>query len=194
MGQVTGCMGLSQEGKHPDATPTPDVLASTEWWAPGTHPTALGTSGVLLLTGTSVATIDAKQRLAVPAKMRAQYTPADGEKPVWVSVPWPDGPLIRLYPLPVFASLAASQGGTLTPDEDTAALETTLFSLAERLDMDTAGRVRLPKRHLELSSLGSDVMVAGANNRLEIWTREQWEAEELKRFQQLPSIIRRKQA
>lgn len=146
----------------------------------------------MLFTGQAEASIDQKERLAVPSKYRSQWQVArDGE--AWMCVPWPGG-VLRLYTENQFAALANQVRGTLAPDEDQAALDVTLFAAAERLEMDGTGRVRIPKRHLELAGLGTDVMVLGARDRLEIHDRAAWKATERERFNALPSLVARIEA
>lgn len=88
-----------------------------------------------------------------------------------------------------FEELASRVTGTLAPDADQAALDVTLFSAAERLEMDATGRVRIPKRHLDLLGLGSEVIVAGARDRLEVHDRATWQAQEKERWTGLPSLV-----
>ena len=145
----------------------------------------------MLFLGQADATIDAKQRLAIPSKFRNQHPGTDTEKPMWVAVPWPDGKLIRLYPAPAFMKLAERLDDTLTPDEDTAQRDATFFSLAEMVEADTAGRVRLPKRHLDMVDLSTQVTVLGVRSRLEIRDRESWLAGDGQRFESLPDLVKR---
>lgn len=141
----------------------------------------------MLFTGQSDASIDQKERLAIPSKYRSQWQVArDGE--AWMCVPWPGG-VLRLYTENRFAALANQATGTLAPDEDQAALDVTLFSNAERLEMDATGRVRIPRRHLDLLGLGSEVVVAGARDRLEVHDRATWQAKEKERWSGLPSLV-----
>ena len=146
----------------------------------------------MLFTGQAEASIDQKERLAIPSKYRSQWQAArDGE--AWMCVPWPGG-VLRLYTENQFAALATQVRGTLAPDEDQAALDVTLFAAAERLEMDASGRIRVPKHHLELAGLGAEVMVAGARDRLEIHNRATWKASERSRFDALPSLVARIEA
>lgn len=149
----------------------------------------------MLFTGYSEHTIDAKQRLAVPAKYRNLWKPErDGN--AWVCIPWPKGGTghLRLYTENYFDSASQTGTPTLTPDRDTAELQARLFSLAERIEMDTAGRIILPKHHLELAGLGSDAAVVGAGNRLEIHDLNRWKAGAADGFRSLPELIERIQA
>jgi len=69
-----------------------------------------------------------------------------------------------------------------------------LFGLAERIEMDSAGRVALPKTHLELTGLKSDVVIVGVLNRLEIWDRTSWKSKLEERFNALPHLVARIEA
>ncbi|MCW5764492.1 MAG: hypothetical protein KIT68_00785 [Phycisphaeraceae bacterium] len=141
----------------------------------------------VLFTGYSEHQIDPKQRLAIPAKYRNQWDPSrDGG--AWYCVPWPDGHL-RLYTESTFTELARRGETSLTPGQLEAELESTLFGFAERLEMDSAGRIALPKRHLELTGLKSDVVVVGARVRLEVRDRAAWQKQSEDRFKQLPGLI-----
>jgi len=57
------------------------------------------------------------------------------------------------------------------------------------VEMDSGGRVRLPKRHLELVGIGSAVAVLGAKNRLEIRELASWQAGEQQRFDDLSKLV-----
>lgn len=139
----------------------------------------------MIFTGHAEITIDPKQRLAIPAKYRAQLDPAtDGQ--VWFCVPWPGNGLL-LFTEKTFTSLAASEPGTLTPIGEESELETSLFGLTERLEMDAAGRITIPKLHQELTGLSSEVVVVGSRLRLEVRDRAAWKASMHERFNKLAS-------
>jgi MraZ protein len=139
----------------------------------------------VLFTGTSEVTIDAKQRLSVPARYRAQLE-ASGHPAVWYCVPW-SARLIRLYPEKTFETLASMAGtGSLMPAEDEAELEAAFFGLAERIEADAAGRLVIPRPHLEIARLTPEVVVIGARNRLEIRDRGAWQGSTPERFAKMP--------
>jgi MraZ protein len=147
----------------------------------------------VLFTGHSEHAIDAKLRLAIPAKHRNQLTP-ERDGAAWYCVPWADGAL-RLYTQRTFEDLAARMDQSLTPDADRAELDAMLFGLAERLEVDGQGRIALPKRHLELTALGSpEVVIVGAGNRLEVRDRAAWLAGQQERFSKLPALVARIEA
>lgn len=143
----------------------------------------------MLFTGEYEHSIDAKGRLAIPADVRARWRPeTDGAG--WVAVPWSGG-IVRLYPQGSFEARASAGPLTLTPGEDEAELQATLFGLAARIEMDSAGRVRIPDDLLALVGLTSDVVLVGAGDRLELRDRAAWRASKQSRLKQLPELIAR---
>ncbi len=143
----------------------------------------------MLFTGQFEHTIDSKNRLAIPAEVRSRWEPVrDGT--TWFAVPWTGG-VIRLYPETAFHARAASGELTLTPDEDEAELQATLFGLARQLDVDGSGRIRLPEEMLELTGLPTEVVLVGAGDRLEVRDRASWRASKAERLAQLPDLMKR---
>lgn len=143
----------------------------------------------MLFTGQADINIDAKGRLALPAKHRSKVDPKrDGKE--WVCVPWPTG-VLRLYPEKTFAAVAEQAESTLTPDPDVAELEATLFGMAESIEPDSANRITLPKRHLALTGISGEVTVLGVRTRLEVWSRDAWQQREDERFKSLPELVAR---
>lgn len=122
--------------------------------------------------GEAEAIIDSKQRLAIPAKFRSRVdVKRDGK--AWVCVPSHIG-LLRLYTEETFDRLSDNLDDTVNPDEDEAEIESVLYGLSERLEPDSVGRIVLPKKHLEMARLGTEVVVTGVRNRLEVHDRERW--------------------
>jgi len=146
----------------------------------------------VLFTGQYEHVIDAKNRLAIPAEVRSRWqTKRDGE--AWYAMPWP-GNVLRLYSENRFEALAADMSLTLTPEEDEAALQVNLFGMARRLEMDSAGRIRLPDEVLTLSGLAGEVVLVGAGDRLEVHDRNTWREGMKDRLARLPELIARSAA
>lgn len=137
--------------------------------------------------GQAEVTIDKKSRLAVPAKFRSALE-AGKLGPAWVSMPRGRG-VLWLIPEVSFDDLSTHWGGSLTPDADTEALEKVLFSFSEKVDMDAAGRVTVPRKHLELTGLDGEVAVIGVKSRLEIHDRAAWLEREREELARLPELI-----
>lgn len=146
---------------------------------------------MLLFTGHADVTIDPKQRLQVPAKYRAIWEGAS-EK-AWHVVPWesPAGKVLRLYPESTFANLASGSGRKLIPSADEAQLEADFFGFVERVEPDSAGRITLPRWQLDMTQIGTDVVVIGAGNRLEIRERSKWTQTKSDRLANLSALAER---
>ena len=143
----------------------------------------------MTFTGNAEATIDAKGRLAIPAKFRKLVPDAEGGTGgVWVCVPWPGG-VLRVYTGKEFERLASQGESSLTPNDDLAALQSTLYGMAETLEVDSANRIAIPQKLQEMVGLGSEVVVIGAKDRLEIHDRKAWQESVAKRFSELPVLV-----
>lgn len=143
----------------------------------------------MLFTGQYEHSIDSKQRLAIPAEVRGRWRPEE-DGAAWYAVPWTGG-IIRLYTETDFANRAKSGFLSLTPDEDEAELQATLFGLCERVEMDSAGRIRLSEEMLALAGIGTEVVLIGAGDRMEIRDRKGWRESKKSRLSQLPELIER---
>jgi MraZ protein len=118
--------------------------------------------------GTFDHTLDAKNRLTVPAKFRAAL--ADGvvlargsERCVEV---WPAADYERLH--------GAALEGLNPLASEARELRRRLFGGAFDTELDGAGRVGLAPKLLEHAGLGREVAVVGAGDCLEIWDRGAW--------------------
>lgn len=152
----------------------------------------------MIFTGFSELTVDAKQRLALPAKFRAQFdlefsaqldeerrqrggAGLDGpeaerkqrEAKVWCVSPVAGRGLV-LLPLSMFRRLASRREGTLTPSLERQEEDSSLFGLTEQIELDSAGRLTIPKWQLEQSGLGAEVVMVGSGYRLEVKDRAKW--------------------
>jgi MraZ protein len=124
-----------------------------------------------MLLGEYEHTIDDKNRLTLPARFRRAFEDGivvtrglDGCLYAWTPVAWEnyrDTTLSALHPL--------SQEGRR--------MHRHFFSGASETAPDKQGRVSIPPALLEHAKLGRDVVVAGVNDRLEIWDRAAWKRE-----------------
>lgn len=132
----------------------------------------------MLFTGQAEATIDAKSRLAIPAKFRSRWDPErDGS--TWFCVPWVKTGSLRLYPEKVYEELfrAGRRDPSLTPGDEQAELELILHSATEQVDVDANNRIRLAAWQVETLGLPPEVVVLGAGDRLEVRGRAGWQDE-----------------
>src|SRR5215216_1185176 len=124
-----------------------------------------------MLLGSYDHTIDDKNRLTLPAKFRQAF--ADG---VFVTRGL-DGCLFA-YRREDWNRLVESRLSTLDPlSPETRRLERFFYAGASESELDKQGRVMIPAQLLEHAKLGREVVVAGVNDRLEIWDRAAWRKE-----------------
>ena len=120
--------------------------------------------------GTFEHTLDSKNRLTVPSKLRTAF--AEGAFLVRVA-----DRCISLYPAKTYSALTQSALSGLNPLSSQAKELKRLFhSSAQSVELDSAGRVMLSPRHLEHAGIERDVVVTGAGDCLELWDRSTWEA------------------
>jgi MraZ protein len=124
-----------------------------------------------MLLGAHEHTIDDKNRLTLPAKFRQAF--ADGI----VVTRGLDGCLFA-YRRPDWGRLVDSRLATLdTLSPEGRRLQRHFFSGATETELDKQGRVMVPRELIEHARLGREVVVAGVNDRLEIWDRAAWRKE-----------------
>jgi len=124
-----------------------------------------------MLLGAHDHTLDDKNRLTLPAKFREAFT--DGV----VITRGLDGCLFA-YRRADWDRLVESRLAPLDPlSPETRRLERFFYSGASEAELDKQGRVMLPAPLIEHAKLGKEVVVAGVNDRLEIWDRAAWRTE-----------------
>ncbi len=124
-----------------------------------------------MLLGTHEHTIDDKNRLTLPAKYREAFK--DGI----VVTRGLDGCLFA-YRRPDWDRLVESRLAPLDPlSPETRRLERFFYAGAAEAELDKQGRVMIPAQLIEHAKLGREVVVAGVNDRLEIWDRAAWRKE-----------------
>ncbi|MCP3905914.1 MAG: hypothetical protein GY715_20000 [Planctomycetes bacterium] len=127
----------------------------------------------MLFTGEYEHTIDAKQRMAIPAEIRARLDPKVHGAGFYVA-PGPNGAL-WIWPERTFEEMAAAMGRSLLPAEEMMAFEEMLFSQARHMVPDKAGRVRLPERLLRLIGVEQGIVILGVKDHLELRPPSVWE-------------------
>ena len=120
--------------------------------------------------------IDAKQRLAIPAEVRDLLHP-ESHGSAFVAAPGGNGSL-WLWPEKTFETLSQELAGSLLGNDDLDDFERLVYSQSARVPLDSAGRIRIPARLLEQYKLGSSVMVLGVRDHLELMTPEDWREEQ----------------
>ena len=130
----------------------------------------------MIFAGHHEHSIDAKHRLAIPAKFRSRLDP-DRDGTGFYIVPGQPSTTLWLYTERHFERLSARPSSDLIPDENQLRFEQLFYPWAELVDLDGQGRILVPERMLRRAGLGRDVVICGVRDHLEIWPREQFEKE-----------------
>jgi MraZ protein len=118
--------------------------------------------------GTFDYTLDAKNRLTVPAKFRTALS--DGV----VLAKGLEG-CVELWPAGDYDAYTATVLGERNPfSPEARQLKRFLASNAHDGELDSAGRVGLPEPLRAHAGLTKEVVVAGADDRIEVWDRDAW--------------------
>ncbi len=126
--------------------------------------------------------IDEKGRVPVPPKFRQEL------KYGVVLTPGIEK-CITAYPLAEWNKLAATlTTGSITPSK-LRSLNRAVFATAFSLNIDGQGRIALPIPLRDYAKIEEEVVIAGANNYLELWNKKQWESEKAASQEQAWQII-----
>ena len=120
--------------------------------------------------GTFDHTLDAKNRLTVPARYRAAL--ADG---VVLAMPVDLKPCIGLWRPQEYEHYTERALAELPPlSSRLSELERFFYGSSQDVELDSAGRVMVPGFLCEHAKLAKEVVVVGAGDRLELWDRDNW--------------------
>ena len=120
--------------------------------------------------GTFEHSLDAKNRLTVPSKLRAAFS--EGAFLVKSAER-----CISLYPSSTYSALVDTALSGLNPlSAQARELNRYFRSNAHSVELDSAGRVMIAPRQLEHAGIERDVVVIGAGDCLELWDPATWAA------------------
>ncbi len=118
--------------------------------------------------GTFDYSLDAKNRLTVPAKFRAAL--AEG-----VVMVKGTEPCVALWVPDSYDAFTESILSKYDPfAEEREKLERFYASNSHDVELDSAGRVGFPSFLLQHADLKKEVVVTGARNKIEVWDRDKW--------------------
>jgi MraZ protein len=111
-------------------------------------------------------TIDAKGRMAVPAKFRTQM-----DRGAVISKGM--GTCLSVYTMQRWEEKSAELASGKTTDE-LRDFERRIYPSASEIELDGQGRMIIPAKLRAYAGLGNEVTVAGVRDHFEIWDRAVW--------------------
>lgn len=119
-----------------------------------------------MFTGTYENKMDAKGRTFIPAKLRRDC----GDR--FVLTRWLDN-CVAVYTVEAWSALAEKLRAL--PSAKARDTQRFFFSAAETVEIDKQGRVLVPTVLRQFAGLENDVVVIGAGERMEIWSKDRWD-------------------
>lgn len=147
-----------------------------------------------MFRGINAVGLDAKGRMAMPARYREQLQ-QEGISQVVVTIDT-ESPCLLLYPFPEWEIIEKKL--QVLPSFNRAArrIQRLLIGHATELDLDGSGRILLPPLLRDYAKLDKRIMLVGQGKKIELWDEQQWQtgrinwlAEEASSSGELPSEL-----
>jgi MraZ protein len=133
-----------------------------------------GASPLPVFRGVTELALDAKGRLAVPAKHRdVLVAHADGQL-VLTADP---SRCLLLYPLIAWQPIQARLMSLSSFNDKIRGLQRLLVGHADDVELDGAGRILIPPALRRYANLDKHVVLVGQGHKLELWDNAQWQAQ-----------------
>lgn len=113
-------------------------------------------------------TVDEKGRLTIPARYR-DLLAAEG---AYLTQGFDSN--INVYPIPIFERISLRVNRLSMTDPSARLLRRLMFSNAELVVLDKAGRILVPHFLREGLNLDSEAVIVGMGDYFEIWSPNQW--------------------
>lgn len=123
-------------------------------------------------SGEYEATVDAKGRMILPAKVKARLPEGFAQE---IFLLRSTDPCLMIYPIPEWEKMASKVSGLNEFDEHTATIQRNFLRGGQECELDNMGRFLIPKRLLDYAGITKDAIVVGLGNRLELWEPARYE-------------------
>jgi len=124
--------------------------------------------------GVATFNLDAKGRMAIPAKFR-KHLDVCCEGRLVVTIDHSDH-CLQLYPLPEWEQVEEKLAALPSLNPQVRKLKRMLLGYATECEMDSNGRILLPAKLREFAVLDKSVVMIGQGNKFELWNEQTWNA------------------
>ena len=118
------------------------------------------------------ATLDSKGRFLLPAGIKKQLP--EGEEPVFV-INRGFEKCLTMYPMQSWKPLYENLSTLNDFDPKVREFRRYFLNGAMQLELDSAGRILLPKSLMEHAGLEKDIVLVSAMNKMEIWDKQKYQ-------------------
>lgn len=130
------------------------------------------------LTGTYTRTIDSKHRVAIPKPLREAFGKDSGVTESQASVlyvaPGTDVSLM-VFSETGFQKYSDRFSQASVNRTDIRRYLRMFYAQAERVEVDSQGRVRIPERLIQFAGLSKEAVILGVHDHAELWDKSRWE-------------------
>src|SRR6188768_1415383 len=110
--------------------------------------------------------LDAKGRLVLPSRIKAQLPEGDSQELV---IRRGFEPCLIIYPMVEFKKVFSKISSLSEFNEEYRKLQRNFLSKAATVELDNNGRFVVPKNMLTYANIDKDVILVGLGNKVEVW-------------------------
>jgi MraZ protein len=132
-----------------------------------------GVGAIPQFRGVTQLALDAKGRLAVPARHRDTLGNGDARLVITAD----PSRCLLLYPLAAWEPIQARLMALSSFDERIRSLQRLIVGHADDVELDAAGRILVPAALRQYARLDQHVVLVGQGRRLELWDDAAWQAQ-----------------
>lgn len=127
-------------------------------------------------------TVDAKGRLTIPARFRAELG-------LGLVITRGYQKCLAVYPQEEWLRLATKVAQMPSTSRETMAYNYLIFASASEATLDSAGRILIPAYLREYAGIENQVTIVGVNTHVEIWSPERWRETVARASENLEEIL-----
>ena len=128
-----------------------------------------------MFQGAAALNLDAKERLAIPARHRDALNAASSGNLVHTAHPHR---CLLLYPQPAWQPIRDKVLAASSLEQQSALLKRLLVGFARDEEMDTAGRLLIAPELRQFAQLEKQVWLVGQGNHFELWSEAGWQKQQ----------------
>jgi MraZ protein len=127
-----------------------------------------------MFRGITQLSLDAKGRIAIPAKYRGELVEQCSGRLVVTADP---SRCLLIYPQPAWEPIEQKLSALPSFNSKTRKLQRLLIGSASDVEMDNAGRILIAPPLRSFASLSKEVVLVGQGEKFELWDEQQWNLE-----------------
>lgn len=127
-----------------------------------------------MFLGVSTLNLDAKGRMAIPAKHREALAQCCASRLVVTINPNREDRCLWLYPENEWREIARKLSRLPTMNRQNQLIQRLMLGHAQEMELDSQGRILLPPELRSFAGLGKRVALIGQVHKFEIWDEEVW--------------------